>query len=198
MDQGCKNFLNLVDQRINEIEKEKQEGKTDFEKFVTEVWSRPKQILTTVLLGHIYVESRMNILLNKTFVNSKRIEKYLFEKKLEIIESLGSIDHKNVEKLRTLNQIRNKLAHNLDYEIPLNLAQIFSTEAENLAYWKKDPNIFMAREVSQIAGYLNNAISSQRKIKPIKLADSSDLFKLIKKNVEKDPNQYKKYYDLIQ
>jgi len=175
MDDLSKKILKIIE----EDSVQKQEiSRKEFDEFREKYWKSPKKELGTIIIGHAYIESCMNKLLDKALQDSSKIQKYRFSYKTDLLEALGIITPKMVKILRTLNTIRNKVAHDFEYSIPESVAKALSTEAGDLALWKKDSNGFITYQVSYIAGYLHAVTNGQRKIRSISFP--TNLSKLLK------------------
>lgn len=175
MDDLSKKILKIIEE---DAAQKQDKSREEFEEFREKYWKNPKKELGTIIIGHAYIESCMNKLLDKALQDSSKIQKYRFSHKIDILEALGIITPKMVKVLRTLNTIRNKVAHDFEYSMPESVAKALSTEGGDITLWKKDPNGFITYQVSYIAGYLHAVMNGQRKIRSISLP--TNLSKLLK------------------
>lgn len=69
-----------------------------------------------ILKSHLYIENILDQILKEVLPNPKKLLDKKFSEKIDIFEALN-ISPNITEKLRTLNKIRNKFSHNLDYNL---------------------------------------------------------------------------------
>lgn len=77
-----------------------------------------EETLVVILRLHLYAEKELESVLKSIFVNSQKYigENYTFINKLDLIYNLGYMEKTLYDAVLKLNWVRNKLAHNLDYE----------------------------------------------------------------------------------
>jgi hypothetical protein len=77
--------------------------------------------LQIVIRGHLYIEAELVDLISDSvaMVRPEAIDfdSWSFPRKLEMAEALGLIESKNIGAFRSLNSLRNKLAHDLELEV---------------------------------------------------------------------------------
>lgn len=69
------------------------------------------------LRGHLYLEYILNILIEKSIKDKQKNEFDTFNKKIKVLKESNIIDGNMKELLSGINRIRNKLAHQIDFEI---------------------------------------------------------------------------------
>lgn len=72
-----------------------------------------------ILRGHIAIEFFLNDIIEKYLPKGKELlsERFNFYKKLKIIESFNIVQPEALDFITTLNEIRNKCAHKLEFRI---------------------------------------------------------------------------------
>lgn len=88
-----------------------------FGKFANDI--NEETYLQIILKGHLYIENRLIELIKVKLVNPNAIKlnDLNFPTKINLANALGLIDNKKSKLLRNLNSIRNKLAHDLNFEL---------------------------------------------------------------------------------
>lgn len=79
-----------------------------------------KEPLSIVITGHLFIESFINHIIETKFKLSHLIlenRDFTFNLKIEILKSKNYLDDKIYFDIKLLNQLRNKFAHNLLYNI---------------------------------------------------------------------------------
>ncbi|KRF46414.1 hypothetical protein ASG98_17755 [Bacillus sp. Soil531] len=89
----------------------------DLEEFVQE--ANNNNILYAILRGHLHIEREIVKLLNLKLENPKQIlsHNFGFVNKIRLAVALGLIDVESMEAYIAFNTVRNKYAHQLDYEL---------------------------------------------------------------------------------
>lgn len=69
--------------------------------------------------GHLYLEFALNIIIKHTFLNSDELSgiESTFYQKVKLLKSKGKINNALKSLLLEVNKIRNKLAHNISFEL---------------------------------------------------------------------------------
>ena len=69
--------------------------------------------------GHLAIEYFINTIFNLKLVRGKKdlTEGLSFDKKLKLVNSIGLINSDVFSSIKTLNTLRNKIAHQFDYRI---------------------------------------------------------------------------------
>lgn len=88
-----------------------------FGKFANDI--NEETYLQIILKGHLYIENRLIELIKVKLVNPNAINlnDLNFPTKINLARALGLLDNKKSKLLRNLNRIRNKLAHDLNFEL---------------------------------------------------------------------------------
>ncbi|WP_068792275.1 hypothetical protein [Brevibacillus laterosporus] len=77
-----------------------------------------KDFLQAILKGHLYIEQELNLLLNKHLKYPEHLDKRMnFISKLNLVFALGVIESQEKEVIVRINELRNKYAHKVDFEI---------------------------------------------------------------------------------
>ncbi|MGG0831996.1 MULTISPECIES: hypothetical protein [Priestia] len=104
---------------LDEIKNELYERiiQNDLNKFIKETNS--KNILHAILKGHLYIEQEVVRLLNFKLKNPEKIltNNFGFANKIKLAVALGIISVESMESYLVFNSIRNKYAHQLDYQL---------------------------------------------------------------------------------
>lgn len=108
--------INLPRNRIEQMKKKTQKEWKEQNK---QIFSQKNKLLSIILKSHLVVETTMESLLTNYNPDMK---KYIIEKKfgekIDILRFCRVIDVSIYEKLKTLNKIRNRFAHNVNYKLP--------------------------------------------------------------------------------
>jgi len=73
--------------------------------------------LHLVIRSHLYTEVMLNAVITKNFKNPEKVINFSYSQKIKILFALGKLDTQLSTDLNYLNQLRNKFAHNLKYDI---------------------------------------------------------------------------------
>jgi hypothetical protein len=68
-----------------------------------------------ILKGHLFIENELDNLIDNTLIKPLKISQATFSNKIELSYSLGIIDQEWLGAFRKLNSIRNKYAHDINY-----------------------------------------------------------------------------------
>lgn len=90
-----------------------EEGALYVKKYIVPI----KDDLLLVLKTHLIIEKLIEEILSAMLVKPDEIIEMNFFRKIQIIEALGIKNNNIIVKLKALNSLRNKFAHNLDYKI---------------------------------------------------------------------------------
>lgn len=117
------------------------------------------EIEVILLKGHLILEQILNELLRFHIKSQKSLNSLnlLFSKKLDLFVALQDREHllkAEVEQLREINRIRNKLAHRLD----------FSEYHSDLKSWACTVVGYTPATINRKRTYRNTLVSSRRKI----------------------------------
>ena len=96
---------------------------------------RQKDELSLVVTGHLYVEYWLEWLIRCSILKPERLLDSMnltFAQKLAVAESLGLLEKELARAARTLNNIRNHIAHRLEYQIPKKDLQLLASFTPNL------------------------------------------------------------------
>lgn len=70
-----------------------------------------------VLKVHLYVEQKLDELIDIIFPNSDYILRQTFAQKVNILNSMGALGERNYNAFITINKIRNKFSHKFGYSL---------------------------------------------------------------------------------
>jgi hypothetical protein len=73
--------------------------------------------LHLIIRSHLYTEVMLNTVIRNNFKNPEKIIDFSYSQKIKILFALGKLDNQLYADLNQLNQLRNKFAHNLKYDI---------------------------------------------------------------------------------
>lgn len=98
-----------------DFEKDVDEMIVGFKKYMDDTES--DDFLVIVLKGHLYVEHELTELIKMFLENEEYFKIHTFKSKLDLARALGVIKNDWYPSLNKLNNLRNKYAHNLFYEL---------------------------------------------------------------------------------
>lgn len=98
-----------------DFEKDVDEMIVGFKKYMDDTES--DDFLVIVLKGHLYVEHELTELIKMFLENEEYFKNNTFKSKLDFARALGVIKNDWYPSLNKLNNLRNKYAHNLFYEL---------------------------------------------------------------------------------
>ena len=156
------NIFKKLEETVDKYEIDKAQAEKDFHTFAESYWENPDSLLPTIIFGHLYVEQCINALIKKAFKDSSKILNYRFANKIDLLEAAGIIKPSMIERIRALNQVRNKIAHNLDFNLTKEFALLFTTDPKDIKLFNKSKSGFMIGEISYQIGYLHAVTSGQR------------------------------------
>ncbi|MBZ9572084.1 hypothetical protein KJA15_02035 [Patescibacteria group bacterium] len=87
-------------------------------KFITNLLTQPPNMRNIVIITQLYFENIIDEIITNKFPNPKAIINFYFYNKVKIIEASGLLKTGSLNYLLFVNNIRNKFAHDIDYEIP--------------------------------------------------------------------------------
>ncbi|GAB1528947.1 MULTISPECIES: hypothetical protein [Brevibacillus] len=77
-----------------------------------------KDFLQTILKGHLYIEQELNLLLGKYLKHPEHLDNRMnFSSKLNLVFALGVIESPEKVVIQRINELRNKYAHQVNFEI---------------------------------------------------------------------------------
>jgi hypothetical protein len=79
-------------------------------------YTESEDFLGIILRGHLFIENELDKLLSNVLLNNTKMSLPFFKSKLDCAYSIGVIDKEWYGGFSKLNKIRNKYAHDLDYE----------------------------------------------------------------------------------
>ncbi len=89
----------------------------DLVKRLNDIQGEPR---ASVLITHLYLEYFLTMIIEKKIPKPKKIlEKATFHNKLKLVEALNVLNDDLIYDLYKINEIRNKLAHNIEIESQL-------------------------------------------------------------------------------
>lgn len=141
--------------KLIELQEKSLKAYSDFKE---KHWNAGPTVLQFVISAHLYVENSMDNALLKVLPHNKTIIKLSFWNKLTIMSG-GGLNREIVELLTDLNKLRNKFAHNLNYDIKWSdiqrMAQLAgSTKAER----ESDPSKMLRNILSYVMGRTEAAL----------------------------------------
>lgn len=122
--------------------------------------------LNLVLRGHLYLEALLNQIIHRSLQYPRAIDetRQSFYAKVKLLRALGKIDQKLEKLLLTLNSLRNKIAHQLRYEITFDDAFDLARIAAEAGIDFSDETAFNDRSLCEefygITGVLSETISN--------------------------------------
>ncbi len=174
----------------------KKEAAKETEKFNKKHILPSKEILTLVLKAHLFVEYLIDEIIKASFSNPNKIlNKRKFSDKVNLLEAIGIEDSKSeyrlLRKIRALNDIRNKFAHNLNYKLnPEDLEPLIET---NKTGDKETDMTKLKRALFGVIGYLQATRDISRTLPFVIACFRSD--KLFKKDICYDIGKLLKDYE---
>ncbi len=114
----------------NELPPEAKSLQDEAIKLCFDTLVRQKDELSLIITGHLYIEYWLERLIRHSIPRPERLldsGNLTFIQKLAVAESLGLVENKLARATRTLNNIRNKIAHKLKYQIPQKDLQLFAS-----------------------------------------------------------------------
>lgn len=101
----------------------------DYQLLSSQVGPREKSILAAFLRGHLWVEARLNAVLEAILVDPSAIDlsRESFARKIALCRAVGGLSPTGAEAILAMNRVRNRLAHNLDADV---------TDADVDAMWE--------------------------------------------------------------
>ena len=113
---------------IKEAKKIALGQKKEMDEFYKKYWLEKEgsKELIIILKSHLYIESLLDDIITCILPESKRLLTYKFSSKVDLFESFNIAPNKLlIEKLRTINAIRNRFVHDLD-------KKLLNSELDNL------------------------------------------------------------------
>ena len=135
-------------------------GLDSYKAFVEKHWSGNPTELQYVITSHLFAESIIDEKLLKLFPHDSNIIKLGFANKLILLRSAG-YGQRSLELLTDLNKLRNKFAHNLDYEVKWSdIEKLGNKERYSKKDWEEKRLVVLRRMLSYAMGYTNGSINS--------------------------------------
>lgn len=76
------------------------------------------ELLTVVLRAHLWLDRELRLMIERPLPHPERlIRSWDFPHRLQLVAALGIIEEEEAEALEYVNELRNRLAHRLDYQI---------------------------------------------------------------------------------
>ena len=107
----------MEEKSIKDMSPEK--GLLNFNEFKKLHWNSGPTALQLIISTHLYVENGLDVALCKILPHDDDLVRLSFWNKIVVARSIG-FSLKSTKLLEKLNSIRNKFAHNLDYQITWN------------------------------------------------------------------------------
>lgn len=109
--------MKTVNLSNSEIEKIKRQALKEKKKFYKEIFSSDSAVLSIIIKSHLVVENLVDRILKFSSSHSHHVvDRMGFAQKNEILKFSSLINEGTYEKIKALNNIRNKFAHNVKYE----------------------------------------------------------------------------------
>lgn len=101
----------------SEIEKIRKQVLKEKKRFYKEIFSSDSAVLSITIKSHLVVENLVDRILKFSSPHPKYVvDRMGFAQKNEILKFSSLIDERTYEKIKALNNIRNKFAHNIKYK----------------------------------------------------------------------------------
>lgn len=114
--------------------------------------------------GHLYLEAILNEIIDRSFAVPDAADELasMFYRKVKLVRSIGKITLEVESLLLTINEVRNKLAHKLDFTLTFDMAFTLVTKANEAGIDYSDDRIHQDRTASEqdygIYGVINEVI----------------------------------------
>ncbi len=89
----------------------------EYVEFVNKYWVDKATNLSIVLTGHLFIEKKVDDLIRSVMPHPDNLLKYRFAQKIEILFASGNLPQRTYDAIKIISIIRNKYAHDLEYEI---------------------------------------------------------------------------------
>ncbi len=86
--------------------------------FISDILTLRSNLRNLVIISHLYFENIIDGLIETNFKNPQAFDNFNFYNKIKVLESQKVLDDDIMNYLLLINNIRNKFAHNLDYDMP--------------------------------------------------------------------------------
>lgn len=119
--------------------------------------------LDTLFRGHLCIEYAITCILYKKLKYKKQIniDNLNFYKKIELLYILDIIDSPSFDVLRDINKLRNNLAHDLNFEVSIEILKDIASEMEISIFSEMfEDNCIAMNDVVDIYGLLSEEISA--------------------------------------
>lgn len=119
--------------------------------------------LDTLFRGHLCIEYAITCILSKKLKDKKQIniDNLNFYKKIELLYILDIIDSISFDILKEINSLRNKLAHDLDFTVSIEMLKGIATSMEKSIFREMfEENCIAMRDIVDIDGLLTEEISA--------------------------------------
>jgi hypothetical protein len=136
--------------------------------------------LSLIVTGHLYVEYWLEWLIRKSIPRPEKLldsVNLTFVEKLAVAESLGLLRNSLVKAIRRLNNIRNQIAHKLEYQIPQEDLQLLASFTPDWANkYQVDvshmgsPKVELVLFCAYFAGYAVGIVEGRKNTKGRKLS----------------------------
>lgn len=116
------------------------------------------------LRGHLYLEAILSEIIDRSLAVPDAVNELasMFYRKVKLVRALGKVSPEVEELLLKINEIRNKMAHKLDFTLTFDVAFALVTKASQAGIDFSDERIHQDRAVSEqdygIYGVINEVI----------------------------------------
>lgn len=145
----------------------KSSGSAEFLAFSQKHWEGGLMPLQIIISSHLFIENTLDRAILEVMPNDENVLKLSFSNKLTVASSSG-LDPELVKILLIVNKLRNKYAHNLDYEIKwLDVRELAIKDRHTKDAWDKDMIAVLRRILSYTMGraYAGLRKYAQKKLK---------------------------------
>lgn len=86
--------------------------------FISDILTLNSDLRNLVIIANLYFENIIDELIKDNFSKPDALDNFDYYQKLKVIEAFGILNNSTMEFLIFINKMRNKFAHNLDYDMP--------------------------------------------------------------------------------
>lgn len=116
--------------------------------------------------GHLYIEALLGEIIERAYVKSKaHVEvSTMFFRKVKLVRAIGRLSESFEELLLSINQVRNRLAHRLDFSLDFGSVFEIAQKAYIAGVDFSDDRIHMYKDISEqdygITGVISEVITN--------------------------------------
>lgn len=137
----------------------------EYIEFVNKYWVDKATNLSIVLTGHLFIEKKVDDLIRSVMQHPDNLLKYRFAQKIEILFASGNLPLRTYEAIKIISMIRNKYAHDLEYEIDRKLMiKLNSLRTKPLSgIGKLDTSELLIKNLSYTMGLIHGYVRTHKK-----------------------------------